>query len=574
MRLSLATPNQREEIYRLRHEVYALELGQHAPHDEERLTDALDSGNVYLIATDACGMIQGFVSLTPPTRKQKCYSLDKYFDRAALPFPVDSCLWEVRLLTVLPLKRGGSLAMLLMLAALRHVEAEGGTRIAGIGRDALKPFYEAAGLCFHGLEAHSGAVTYELMSATLAGLNARAETIQVLLKRLLRGCDWALPYAAWPTSAFAPAPCYHGGAFFGAIGADFTHLERRHDVINADVLDAWFDPAPEALAALREQLPWLLKTSPPTQCEGLVSAISVARGVPESNLVVGAGSSDLIFRAFTHWLTPHSRVLLPDPAYGEYAHVLAHVIGCTVERLPLARANRWQLDSDLLAQKVASGHYDLCILIHPSNPTGTLTPRTELAKIAQVAHSKTRLWIDEAYVDYVGTEHSLEPLVMARSGLFVCKSLSKVYALSGARAAYLAGPEAEIAALRRRTPPWAVSLPTQVAAVHALAANDYYQKCWTQTHALRTALAAQLRAAILGCEVEESVANWLMLYLPTAGPSAAQLCVACAARGLFLRDLSPTTTRFGTHAVRIAVKDAATNQRIVAQLTEIFPHPP
>ncbi len=572
MRLSLASPTQREEIYRLRHAVYAIELGQHAPHDDERLTDALDSGNVYLIATDVCGVIQGFVSLTPPTAQ--CYSLDKYFDRATLPFSVDNRLWEVRLLTVLPQKRGGSLAMLLMLAALRHVEAESGTRIAGIGRDALKAFYEAAGLCFHGREAHSGAVTYELMSATISELNARAETIHPLLTRLLRGCDWALPYAPLPLNTPAPAPCYHGGAFFGAIGSDFRHLERHHEIINADVLDAWFDPAPEVLVMLTEHLPWLLKTSPPTQCEGLISAIAVARGVPEANLVVGAGSSDLIFRAFTHWLTPHSRVLLPDPAYGEYAHVLTHVIGCTVEHLPLARENHWKLDSELLAQKVASGSYDLCILIHPSNPTGTLTPRAELAKIAQAAHPKTRLWIDEAYMDYVGAEHSLETLAAMHLGLFVCKSLSKVYALSGARAAYLSGPEAEIAALRRRTPPWAVSLPAQVAAVQALTATGYYQKCWTQTHSLRTQLATNLRQAISGCEVEESVANWLLLYLPTPGPNAAQLCAACAANGLFLRDLAPTSARFGTHAVRIAVKDAATNRKIVALLTKIFQDTP
>jgi histidinol-phosphate/aromatic aminotransferase/cobyric acid decarboxylase-like protein len=40
---------------------------------------------------------------------------------------------------------------------------------------------------------------------------------------------------------------YHGGASFQAIGADLTHLERAGQVITADVLDAWFDPAPEVL---------------------------------------------------------------------------------------------------------------------------------------------------------------------------------------------------------------------------------------------------------------------------------------------------------------------------------------
>jgi hypothetical protein len=39
---------------------------------------------------------------------------------------------------------------------------------------------------------------------------------------------------------------------------DLTHLERAGEVITADVLDAWFDPAPEVLAALREHLAFLL----------------------------------------------------------------------------------------------------------------------------------------------------------------------------------------------------------------------------------------------------------------------------------------------------------------------------
>jgi hypothetical protein len=42
------------------------------------------------------------------------------------------------------------------------------------------------------------------------------------------------------------APCFHGGAFFEAIGDRFDRLERRHDIINADVLDAWFPPAASA----------------------------------------------------------------------------------------------------------------------------------------------------------------------------------------------------------------------------------------------------------------------------------------------------------------------------------------
>lgn len=89
------------------------------------------------------------------------------------------------------------------------------------------------------------------------------------------------------------------------------HLARQ--IINADVLDAWFPPSPTVLATLQENLPWLLQTSPPTHAEGLIRVIARTRGVLEACILPGAGSSSLIFLALRQWLTSTSRVLLLDP---------------------------------------------------------------------------------------------------------------------------------------------------------------------------------------------------------------------------------------------------------------------
>lgn len=69
----------------------------------------------------------------------------------------------------------------------------------------------------------------------------------------------------------------HGGAFFDAIGVDLRHLERVSEVVSADVLDAWLDPSPCVIATLREHLPFLLRTSPPSHAEGFVAEISAIR---------------------------------------------------------------------------------------------------------------------------------------------------------------------------------------------------------------------------------------------------------------------------------------------------------
>src|SRR6266576_385362 len=68
-----------------------------------------------------------------------------------------------------------------------------------------------------------------------------------------------------------------------------------------------------------------------------------------------------------------------------------------------------------------------------------------------------------------------EDTVNVRSeNVIVCKSMSKVYALSGARVAYLCAGPHQLEELRALTPPWVVSLPAQVAAVRALNDPAYY----------------------------------------------------------------------------------------------------
>jgi len=87
--LSSATPVEREDIYCIRHDVYARELGQHAVNEAGRLRDALDDHNHYVVAKSH-GVVVGFISITPPTAPS--YSMDKYVARELLPFAFDDGL--------------------------------------------------------------------------------------------------------------------------------------------------------------------------------------------------------------------------------------------------------------------------------------------------------------------------------------------------------------------------------------------------------------------------------------------------------------------------------------------------
>lgn len=555
--VALGSGADREAIFRMRHAVYASELGQHSTNGEGRLSDSLDGFNEYVVIREG-GEVAGFISLTPPGRNG--YSLDKYFSRDALPFACDDGLWEVRLLTVPPRRRGRALAFLLMYAAFRFIESRGGTRIAAIGRREVLGLYRKVGLRPLGLRTQAGRVTYELITATVSRLRTSAARFAPLLHKLRPSLDWELGVP------FAEEACFHGGAFFEAIGETFETLERKDRIVNADVLDAWFPPAPGAVRAIEEHLPWLLRTSPPTDARGLVRTIAEARGVPPESLALGAGSSNLVFLAFRQWLTPASRVLLPDPTYGEYAHVLEHVVGCRVDRLRLSRADGYRLDPETLLSRLRRRRYDLLVLVNPNNPTGQLLPRAVLEPLLAEVPAHTRVWIDEAYVDYAGSGESVEKLAAESPNTVVCKSMSKVYALSGARAAYLCGPPSLARELRALTPPWAVSLPAQVAAVAALRDPGYYATFYRETADLREELREGLRRALPGAEILTGVANYVLCLLPRGGPDAAALCERCRDEGVFLRDAGATSAVLGRHALRVAVKDGTANRRVLETL--------
>jgi histidinol-phosphate/aromatic aminotransferase/cobyric acid decarboxylase-like protein/predicted GNAT family N-acyltransferase len=561
LRIRPGTTADLDAIYTLRHDVYAVELGQHLANREGRLDDAADVSTEFLVA-ERGGALIGFIGVTSPTSPR--YAIEKYLPRSRIPLDFDRGPYEVRALTIAPAHRHGLAALLLMRAAWDAVRKAGGDTIFVMGRAGAVEMYRKVGLKPVGVSFTAGSVPYEVMAASVTEIASYGHKWKDLTDRLAS----AIPADSAGPPEISSRNCYHGGAFFGAIGDDFDDLGRRHGVISADVLDAWFPPSPAVVRTLQEELPWILSTSPPTHGEGLVRTISEVRGVPSETVVLGAGSSALIFSALRRWLDSSSRVLILDPMYSEYEHVLSSVVGCQVDKLTLDPANGFRLDRERLVAALLQG-YDLVIIVNPNNPTGVHLPVADLRAALASANPKTRVWIDEAYVEYAGEGQSLESLAASSDHVVVCKSLSKVYALSGVRAAYLIAHPDIATDLRVVTPPWAVSLPAQVAAVRALQDPTYYRDRYAETRVLRANLRMGL-SKLAPWNVTEGVINSVLCLTTPEMPKAAAIVSACRVEGLFLRDWPLASSSLGTRALRVSVKDDVTNVRIVETLGRVL----
>jgi len=550
----------RQEIFKIRHTIYASELNQHPENSDDQLKDDLDLVNHYIVAKQ-CDRVIGFVSITSPNSEK--YSVDKYFHRSSVPYAFDDLLYEIRLLTVVKEYRNSYLAIALMFAAFRWVQSHGGKYIVAICRNDLVKMYSKAGLQVLDVSAQSGKITYQLSIATINGLEKMIQKKIRLYDWLKTKIDWQLPFMF-----FAPSECFHGGSFFKAIGEDLQALQKAEQIINADVLDAWFPPSPQVLNALTNNLSWLLQTSPPTYSSGLIKVIAEVRGINERCILAGAGSSDLIFLSLRTLLNKNSKVLILDPCYGEYIHVLEKIVQCRVTKFDLKREDGFIVDTTSLIQEIKNG-YDMVVLVNPNSPTGVYIPKEDMEEMLEQIPQSTLVWIDETYIDYVGPDKSLEQFASKKENIIICKSMSKVYALSGVRAAYLCCPPHLLETLKHLTPPWAISLPAQAAAIAALKDTAYYKEQYIETHLLRDKLTQKLYN--LGItEVVAGVANFLLFYLPDHFPTKATFLDCCEKQNLFLRDVGNMGKCLGNNAVRIAIKDEETNNKMIHIIEKIL----
>jgi histidinol-phosphate/aromatic aminotransferase/cobyric acid decarboxylase-like protein len=361
--------------------------------------------------------------------------------------------------------------------------------------------------------------------------------------------------------------CYHGGASWDESGFDFT---RRKELVVADVLDSPFPPCPEVMESITENIISSCHESPPTQCEPLIEKISQVRSIPESDILVSSGSSSLMFSLMPNLLNKESRVLILSPMYGEYLHILTHLIGCHVTHFPLHPEEGFVIDSVSFVE-LARDH-DAVIIVNPNSPTGVYDSNISemITHILSQEENKSKckmIWVDETYIEYVKDAVSLESLTSQHEELIVCKSMSKCYALSGLRVAYAVTANGPF--LRRFIPPWSVSLPAQIGAIAALSNEKYYDKQYSIVHQNRAELNQQL--VQLGFQTYPSVANYILTKLPdSVAHSSNQFIALCRQKDVFVRDAENMGVTLDSRYVRFAVRSKTENQRIIDCLTDLL----
>ena len=287
----------------------------------------------------------------------------------------------------------------------------------------------------------------------------------------------------------------------------------------------------------------------------LVDAIAAKYKVKPENVVLGAGSQEILKNAVRAFTSPERHLVTAAPTFENCTNT-AKKLKHGLKEIKVDANFRLDIQPMIDASPGAG----LVFFNNPNNPTATVhgakTVADFVAKVRSLAPQAVIL-IDEAYHDYV-TDPSYEsaiPLALATPNVFVARTFWKAYGMAGMRIGYAIGRAETIKPLATLKMPYNVSVFGVAAAIASLDDPQHIADERERNTKVRDFTVQALTS--LGCKPTESQGNFV--FVDIARP-AKEFREACAKSGVMVgRDFPPFEK---THA-RISIGTMEEMQKAV-----------
>ena len=336
---------------------------------------------------------------------------------------------------------------------------------------------------------------------------------------------------------------------------------------------------PEFIRAALFRAMTALAAYPSPHAEEAMLAAARHHGMDASRFVFGSGSNELIHalaRVLRKRGVPSVRVV--EPAFSEYAIACRlagikaiPVWGGIIEKNQCVPTTDTGKDEavptrDLLDALTDAPEGSAVFLANPGNPSGLFRTPEECLRL--MSSRSDLLWIiDEAFVEYAGTETEASVLQRLPKNGIVLRSLTKFHAVPGVRLGYLAA-DAELAqAIRDELPAWSVNAFALAAAQAVFAdTSDFAAQARAENAERRADLAAAL-SSLPGIEVYPSAANYVLFRWPGAPRNL--LDILLKRFGIAVRDCSNYHGLKDGSWFRAAVRFPEDHRRLAEALSAI-----
>jgi histidinol-phosphate aminotransferase len=244
---------------------------------------------------------------------------------------------------------------------------------------------------------------------------------------------------------------------------------------------------------------------------GIMQAIASHHGVPTNNIMLGAGSGEILDVCCTGLLRGGKKIVGSTPSFS-ILYEKARGIQSDTIAIPLLSDYRQDIATIIRATNENKADVGLVYLCNPNNPTGRCVSKAEVKQLLDSIPRDIPVLIDEAYHHFVEDPNyaTSVPYVLEGRNVIIARTFSKISALAGMRLGYAVAPTTVLQRMR----PWAtgsISAVVQWGAVTALNDVDAMMKIKRETIRIREKAASDLKA--LGYNSIPSDGNFLMVHI-------------------------------------------------------------
>jgi histidinol-phosphate aminotransferase len=295
---------------------------------------------------------------------------------------------------------------------------------------------------------------------------------------------------------------------------------------------------------------------------GLVQAIADHHGVKTENVLLGAGSGEILEVTGLTFLQGGKKVIGVEPTFTSvYTH--ASGIKADVVALPLLADYRQNIPAMIRATKDHYRDVGFVYLVNPNNPTGVIVSKQEVKTLLDGIPEDVPVLIDEAYHHFVQDPNyaTSTPYVLEGRQVIIARTFSKIAGLAAMRLGYAVAPKPIIDRMRA----YAISSVNALVrwgGVAALADTASQEKVKAVTIELRQKTANAL--ASLGYSVIPSEANFFMVHV---GREVTPVIEEFRKRGVAVGRRFPPMVEH----LRVSIGTAEEMDRFMVAFKEIFP---
>ncbi len=294
----------------------------------------------------------------------------------------------------------------------------------------------------------------------------------------------------------------------------------------------------------------------------LRDAIAAQYGLQADHIVCGTGSDELLNLAAQGYAGLGDEII-----HVRYGFAVYEIATRKVGAAPIIAPDKeYGTDVDAILSLVTD-KTRLVFLANPNNPTGTLTPQSEIKRLHAGLPSNCLFVLDQAYGEYMDDDGP-DAFNLARhhNNVLITRTFSKIYGLAAERIGWAYGHADIIDTINRIRGPFNVTTMGQATAIAALKDQQFVIKSREHNARWRDWMMDELNAlSNHGLNAIPSAGNFIMVIFDDQGMSAEAVNVALVDTGYIVRWLPGQGLANG---LRISIGTEDENRGVIAALRD------